>query len=50
MEWKTLVSDLENFLPEKKLKEFQDRDWTAWEDGSRVLFVPTFYAIGIIPN
>ncbi len=49
LEWQTLVSDLENSLPESELKRLQDLDWSAWETGSRILFVPTFYAIGIIP-
>jgi ubiquinone/menaquinone biosynthesis C-methylase UbiE len=48
-EWKMLESDLENILPEDELKVYKEIDKAAWEDGSRVLFVPTFYAVGIIP-
>jgi ubiquinone/menaquinone biosynthesis C-methylase UbiE len=48
-EWQILESDLETILPKGKLKKFKEIDKVAWEDGSRVLFVPTFYAVGIIP-
>jgi ubiquinone/menaquinone biosynthesis C-methylase UbiE len=48
-EWKILESDLENILSEDELKVYKEIDKSAWEDGSRVLFVPTFYAVGIIP-
>jgi hypothetical protein len=48
-EWQILESDLENILSKDKLKTYKEIDKAAWEDGSRVLFVPTFYAIGIIP-
>jgi hypothetical protein len=35
-------------MPEDKLREYKEIDKIAWENGSRVLFVPTFYAVGII--
>jgi SAM-dependent methyltransferase len=45
-EWMTLIADLEGRLPEEKMEEYQELDRTAWLNGFRVLFVPTFFAIG----
>lgn len=49
-EWRVLEHDLKQASglidrPEalKKL------DWAAWQAGERVLFVPTFYAFGVVP-
>jgi SAM-dependent methyltransferase len=47
-EWQILESDLRDSMPEDKLREYKEIDKIAWENGSRVLFVPTFYAVGII--
>jgi ubiquinone/menaquinone biosynthesis C-methylase UbiE len=49
IEWQVLASDLENFLSEQEILEYREKDWAAWEDGSRIMFVPTFFAVGIIP-
>lgn len=45
-EWSTLRSDLESTLPAVELDRLQALDAHAWQDGRRVLFVPTFYALG----
>lgn len=45
-EWKVLKDDLKGFLPEEELERLQAADLAAWQSGERVLFVPTFYALG----
>ena len=46
LEWQTLASDLEDILPPDRLGALQQLDRQAWQFGQRVLFVPTFYAVG----
>lgn len=48
-EWETLHHDLGNDLTGAELAQYQTADRAAWENGSRVLFVPTFYAFGLVP-
>ncbi len=53
LEWTVLKSDLENqqtFRDLKSLKVLIELDKTARERGERVLFVPTFYAVGWKPT
>jgi len=45
-EWQMLEHDLADQLPEAQFNEYRKLDQQAWESGSRVLYVPTFYAIG----
>lgn len=45
-EWDTLQSDLAGEIPAGQLNELRRLDEQAWRTGQRVLFVPTFYAIG----
>ncbi len=45
-EWATLRSDLEGVLTETELDYYQKVDTQAREKAERVLFIPTFYAIG----
>jgi hypothetical protein len=45
-EWLVLESDLEGLVPQERLAELRRIDVEAWESGSRVLFVPTFFALG----
>jgi ubiquinone/menaquinone biosynthesis C-methylase UbiE len=45
-EWTTLEADLAAMLSQARLEELRRIDYHAWEAGERVLFVPTFYAIG----
>ena len=49
LEWKTIRSDLVDVMSEVDLSRYQAVDQAAWEAGTRVLFVPTFYALGIVP-
>jgi ubiquinone/menaquinone biosynthesis C-methylase UbiE len=48
-EWRVLEQDL-NKSPEVAINasELKAQDWYAWQSGERVLFVPTFYAIGFV--
>lgn len=49
-EWQMLESDLRDSISEDAFQEYKEIDKAAWEDGSRILFVPTFYGVGIIPK
>ena len=48
-EWTILRTDLERMISPSQIAEFQHMDTDAWEKGVRILFVPTFYAIGKVP-
>ena len=45
-EWRTLASDLGKTLSKEALTSLEELDREAWENGSRILYVPTFYAYG----
>jgi len=45
-EWAVLQSDLRNEITQAELMRLQQIDNEAWQHGERVLFVPTFYALG----
>jgi SAM-dependent methyltransferase len=47
-EWAVLQTDLEQFIPQEHLDELRSLDAAAWQKGERILFVPTFYAWGIV--
>ncbi len=49
LEWKVLYSDLLDMVGETRLKALQEIDTQAWQSGTRILFVPTFYAWGQKP-
>ena len=46
MEWSVLEDDLQARLTSEVRERLRMLDWTARERGERVLYVPTFYAIG----
>lgn len=48
LEWQTLQTDLASNLSAAELARYQALDQTAWGHGTRVLFIPTFYALGIV--
>ena len=48
-EWETLAHDLSDLLPADEIEQFRQIDHEAWKKGTRVLFVPTFYAAGRVP-
>jgi len=47
LEWAVLSADLQGQVAPGELARLQQIDRQAWEQGQRVLFVPTFYAAGI---
>lgn len=49
-EWTMLHADLEGRLPPAALKEYAKKEQLAQKRGERVLFIPTFYAIGKCPT
>jgi len=46
MEWEILTADLEGSLSKIELEVARESDRQAWLNGERVLYVPTFYAVG----
>jgi len=46
MEWAVLLSDIGERLPADELETLKALDGRAWQDGCRILFIPTFYAWG----
>jgi len=48
-EWETLAQDLSHLLPAGEIEQYKRIDRKAWKMGTRVLFVPTFYAAGRVP-
>lgn len=47
-EWQVLEKDLGRMLPAEELLHLKEVNASAWENGSRVLYVPTFYAVGSV--
>lgn len=48
-EWKMIRTDLGKRYTPQELDHFQEVDKNSWLNGSRVLWVPTFYAVGEKP-
>jgi hypothetical protein len=46
LEWETLRSDLAQTVPAADLDALESFDHDSWARNERVLFVPTFFAIG----
>jgi SAM-dependent methyltransferase len=49
LEWAVLEADLQGLLSNQELTRLHHIDQQAWQSGERLLFVPTFYAIGQAP-
>jgi SAM-dependent methyltransferase len=49
-EWRTIASDLHGTLSDEDLEAYRRADSEAWRSGSRILFIPTFYALGRVPT
>jgi SAM-dependent methyltransferase len=45
-EWTMLAADLQDILSIEELQNLRHKDAIAWQNGERILFVPTFYAWG----
>jgi ubiquinone/menaquinone biosynthesis C-methylase UbiE len=50
LEWKMIENDLSECQQFNKIKTLKDYDWNSWQNQSRILYIPTFYAIGKCPN
>ena len=48
-EWVTYRSDLSDCLSIDEIEKYELLDAAAWNEGKRVLLIPTFYAIGVVP-
>ncbi len=48
LEWEVIKSDLTGQVALKDLQKMENLDRQAWKNGTRVLFVPTFYAWGLV--
>jgi len=48
-EWMILNSDLVNKVSQKTLAEYREVDYASKRQGTRILYVPTFYAWGFVP-
>jgi len=49
-EWAILRADLAGKIPDVALNELEQLDRQAWADQKRILFVPTFFALGQNPG
>jgi len=49
-EWQMLTHDLKDTIPSNELHHLHQLDQNAWIEGSRILFVPTFYGGGRVPQ
>ena len=49
LEWQVIESDLAGELPPSELASLKSLDRDAFQQGTRVLYVPTFYAWGTVP-
>lgn len=49
LEWQVMEQDLSGIVPSQELSRLREIDRSAWMNGERVLFVPTFYALGQVP-
>jgi ubiquinone/menaquinone biosynthesis C-methylase UbiE len=48
-EWTMIRADLDGHLTQSELDNYEQQDWQAQQQSTRVLFIPTFYALGIVP-
>jgi len=50
MEWQVMENDLAGRLSPSEIEVWKKRDRQAYLSGSRILYVPTFYAVGTKPE
>lgn len=48
-EWSVIEDDLNGFITPEELIAMRNLDLDSWERGIRILYVPTFYAWGLVP-
>lgn len=49
LEWAVIRNDMKHILDEYRLDEYEKVEAQAWTKGERILYVPTFWAIGRVP-
>jgi ubiquinone/menaquinone biosynthesis C-methylase UbiE len=49
LEWLVLKADLDQIISEQELASLEEIDRQAWKKGERILYIPTFYALGRVP-
>jgi len=49
MEWEVLKYDLGQLIPADEMASKEKIDRQAWLQGERILYIPTFYALGQVP-
>lgn len=49
LEWAVIRADLAGQTEPAEIDRWEHNDRRAWQSGSRILYVPTFYAIGFVP-
>ena len=49
LEWAVIRNDLKYILDKNLLEEYEWLDYQAWNNGDRILYVPTFWATGRVP-
>jgi len=49
MEWMMIHADLADYLSDKELSHYHQLDRRAYDQGKRILYIPTFYAVGSVP-
>ena len=49
-EWTIIENDLNELISKQRMKQLQQLDFQARSNGERVLYVPTFYAFGQVPE
>ena len=47
LEWQVLESDLTGILPQEDIHKFKRLDRSAWDQHTRILYVPTHWAYGL---
>ncbi len=48
-EWEITQADLKDMIPQAELEKLKEIDFSAWQTGERILYIPTFYAWGQVP-
>jgi hypothetical protein len=48
LEWDVLEADLADWIPAEEIRRMKLMDEQAWERGDRVLYVPTYFAWGVV--
>jgi SAM-dependent methyltransferase len=49
-EWAVIRADLDGRVSEERLQAYYELDRAAWARGERIMYVPTFYAMGRVPT